>query len=60
MAFGIVALRGYLAVPPDYVEQPVHFGIYADDAVALVIYDSAQAAYPVLVQPPRSAHPAGE
>ncbi|WP_437987242.1 outer membrane exchange protein TraA family protein [Sorangium sp. So ce117] len=56
VAFGM-RLRGYLAVPSDYVEQPVHFGIYADDAVALVIYDSAQAAYPVLVQPPALGAP---
>ncbi|MDC0682108.1 outer membrane exchange protein TraA family protein [Sorangium atrum] len=56
VAFGM-RLRGYLAVPPEYVEQPVHFGIYADDAVALVIYDSAQAAYPVLVQPPALGAP---
>ncbi|WP_438044298.1 outer membrane exchange protein TraA family protein [Sorangium sp. So ce128] len=56
VAFGM-RLRGYLAVPPDYVEQPVHIGIYADDAVALVIYDSAQAPYPVLVQPPALGAP---
>ncbi|XXX82218.1 outer membrane exchange protein TraA family protein [Sorangium sp. So ce134] len=49
-SFG-VRLRGYLAVPPEHVDQPVHFGLYADDAVALVLYDATQAAYPVLAQP---------
>ncbi|XYI03410.1 outer membrane exchange protein TraA family protein [Sorangium sp. So ce1128] len=51
VSFGM-RLRGYLAVLPEHVDEPLHFGIYADDAVALVIYDAAQAAYPVLVQSP--------
>ncbi|WP_437728931.1 outer membrane exchange protein TraA family protein [Sorangium sp. So ce861] len=50
VSFG-VRLRGYLAVSPDHVEQPVHFGLFADDAVALVLYDAEQTAYPVLAQP---------
>ncbi|WP_437563973.1 outer membrane exchange protein TraA family protein [Sorangium sp. So ce542] len=50
VSFG-VRLRGYLAVPAEHVDQPVHFGIFADDAVALVLYDAEQAAYPVLAQP---------
>ncbi|AUX32739.1 MULTISPECIES: outer membrane exchange protein TraA family protein [Sorangium] len=50
VSFGM-RLRGYLAVPPAHVDQPVHFGLFADDAVALVLYDAAQTAYPVLAQP---------
>ncbi|WP_433937084.1 outer membrane exchange protein TraA family protein [Sorangium cellulosum] len=49
-SFGM-RLRGYLAVPPEHVDQPLHFGFYADDAVAVVIHDAAQAAYPVVVRP---------
>ncbi|WP_437282779.1 outer membrane exchange protein TraA family protein [Sorangium sp. So ce375] len=56
VSFGM-RLRGYLAVPPENVDKPVHFGLYADDAVALVIYDAAQAAYPVLVQSPALGRP---
>ncbi|WP_437339158.1 outer membrane exchange protein TraA family protein [Sorangium sp. So ce394] len=50
VSFGM-RLRGYLAVSPEHVDQPVHFGIFADDAVALVLYDAEQTAYPVLAQP---------
>ncbi|WP_437683246.1 outer membrane exchange protein TraA family protein [Sorangium sp. So ce131] len=50
-------LRGYLAVPPEHVDQPLHFGIYADDAVALVIYDAEQASYPVVVRPTALGRP---
>ncbi|WP_437311702.1 outer membrane exchange protein TraA family protein [Sorangium sp. So ce388] len=56
VSFG-VRLRGYLAVLPEHVDAPLHFGIYADDAVALVIYDAAQAVYPVLVQSPVLGRP---
>ncbi|WP_437738076.1 outer membrane exchange protein TraA family protein [Sorangium sp. So ce1335] len=49
-SFGM-RLRGYLAVPPEHVDQPLHFGFYADDAVAVVIYDALQAAHPVVVRP---------
>ncbi|WP_437760434.1 outer membrane exchange protein TraA family protein [Sorangium sp. So ce1389] len=56
VSFG-VRLRGYLAVLPEHVDEPLHFGIYADDAVALVLYDAAQAAYPVLVQSPVLGRP---
>ncbi|AUX43222.1 uncharacterized protein SOCE26_046660 [Sorangium cellulosum] len=55
-SFG-VRLRGYLAVSPEHVDQPLHFGFYADDAVAVVLYDAEQAPYPVVVRPTRLGMP---
>ncbi|PTL83502.1 hypothetical protein DAT35_13860 [Vitiosangium sp. GDMCC 1.1324] len=50
-------LRGYLNVTSDMVGLPVHFGFYADDAVALTIYDRSGLIYPVLNRPPRIGYP---
>ncbi|WP_395811134.1 outer membrane exchange protein TraA [Archangium minus] len=50
-------LRGYLNVTPDMVGLPVHFGFYADDAVALVIYDNSSRAYQIINRPPRIGFP---
>jgi outer membrane exchange protein TraA len=53
-AFG-TRLRGYLAVTA--VGVPLHFGAYADDAVAIVLYDATRAAYPIVVRPPALGSP---
>ncbi len=45
-------LRGYFRVSSDMVGLPVHFGFYADDAVALTLYDRQSRAYPVINRPP--------
>ncbi|WNG40438.1 hypothetical protein F0U61_47210 [Archangium violaceum] len=50
-------LRGYLNVTSDMVGLPVHFGFYADDAVALVIFDKSSRAYQVINRPPRLGFP---
>ena len=50
-------LRGYLNITADMVGLPVHFGFYADDAVALSIYDKNNRAYPVINRPPRLGFP---
>ncbi|MGZ3457069.1 MAG: outer membrane exchange protein TraA [Archangium sp.] len=50
-------LRGYLNVTPDMVGLPVHFGFYADDAVALTIYDRNSRIYPVFNRPPQLGYP---
>ncbi|AKJ07688.1 outer membrane exchange protein TraA [Archangium gephyra] len=46
-------LRGYLNVTPDQVGQPLHFGFYADDAVAFAIYDGSFRRYTVINRPPQ-------
>ena len=51
VSFG-TRLRGYLNVTPAMTGIPVHFGFYADDAVALTIYDRQALAYPVINRPP--------
>ena len=43
-------VRGYLKVTASMTNVPVHFGFYADDALALVIYDSS-GAHQVLNRP---------
>ncbi|GAB4565499.1 MAG: hypothetical protein Tsb0020_16430 [Haliangiales bacterium] len=45
-------MRGFFNVTADLVDQPVHFGIYADDAVSLTIFDKSGTGYPVLVLSP--------
>ncbi|WNG61353.1 hypothetical protein F0U59_46585 [Archangium gephyra] len=46
-------MRGYLNVTSDLVDQPLHFGFYADDAVAFLLYDSAFRSYTVINRPPQ-------
>ena len=41
-------LRGYIHITSDMVGLPVHFGFYADDAVAFTLYDRQSRAYPVI------------
>ncbi|ABF92745.1 conserved domain protein [Myxococcus xanthus DK 1622] len=45
--------RGYINVQPQWVEVPLHFGLYADDAVSFVIYDLSQTPYQVINRPPQ-------
>lgn len=45
-------LRGYFNVTPALAGQPVHFGIYADDAVSLTFYGPNGNIYPVMIRPP--------
>src|SRR6218665_1555001 len=56
VSFG-TRLRGYLNVTPTMTGIPVHFGFYADDAVALTIYDRQALAYPVINRPPELGLP---
>jgi outer membrane exchange protein TraA len=44
--------RGYLAVTAAQAGVALHFGLYADDAVSLTIFDASGTAYAVLTQPP--------
>lgn len=46
-------LRGYLDVTQELVGVPVHFGLYADDAVALVLYDRGGLSYTVINRAPQ-------
>ena len=46
-------LRGFLNVTADLVNQPLHFGFYADDAVAFTLYDRAYRSYLVINRPPQ-------
>ncbi|MDY7224904.1 outer membrane exchange protein TraA family protein [Hyalangium rubrum] len=46
-------LRGLLAVPNDWVSQPVHLGFYTDDSVSLTLFDRNQTAYAVITRPPQ-------
>ncbi|MCP3099693.1 hypothetical protein LZ198_12525 [Myxococcus sp. K15C18031901] len=48
--------RGYLNVPSTLTGQALHLGIYADDAVSLVIYDRSQA-HVVVNRPPQLGFP---
>ncbi|MBN1210567.1 MAG: outer membrane exchange protein TraA [Myxococcaceae bacterium] len=44
-------LRGYLNVTPEMIDRVLHFGIYADQAVTLTIYDRNSVEYPVIKRP---------
>jgi outer membrane exchange protein TraA len=55
-AFGS-RLRGFLNVTPDLAGIPIHFGLYADDAVSLVFYDMDANVYPILTRPPQLGLP---
>ncbi|WPB78485.1 outer membrane exchange protein TraA family protein [Archangium violaceum] len=46
-------LRGFLNVTADQVSQPLHFGFYADDAVAFTLYDRTYRSYLVINRPPQ-------
>ncbi|PTL81418.1 outer membrane exchange protein TraA family protein [Vitiosangium sp. GDMCC 1.1324] len=50
-------LRGYLNVTPDMVGLPVHFGFYADDAVAFTLYDRSSRIYLVINRPLQLGYP---
>jgi len=43
--------RGYLNVRPEMVGRPLHFGIYADQAVTFIIYDRNNVTYPIIKRP---------
>lgn len=45
-------LRGLLHVPSDKVGKTLHFGVYADDAVSLTLFDSSGKRYEVINRPP--------
>ena len=49
--------RGYLNVTAQWVNVPLHFGFYLDDAVSFVIYDRNQVPYQVINRPPRTGVP---
>nr|QAT78118.1 TraA [Pyxidicoccus sp.] len=49
--------RGYINITPQWTNVPIHFGFYADDAVAFVIYDRAATAYRVISLPPQQFFP---
>jgi outer membrane exchange protein TraA len=44
--------RGFLNVTSDMAGTELHLGVYADDAVSLVIYDKNGNGYTILTQPP--------
>jgi outer membrane exchange protein TraA len=46
-------LRGYLNIPTEWVDKPLHFGFYADDGVTLTLYDRRQVSYRVIDRPPK-------
>ncbi|WP_233602169.1 outer membrane exchange protein TraA family protein [Corallococcus sp. CA047B] len=50
-------LRGYLAITQAQVGKSLHFGLYADDAVSLTLYDRAAQSYTVVVRPPTLGAP---
>ncbi|MDI1475086.1 outer membrane exchange protein TraA family protein [Polyangium sp. y55x31] len=45
-------MRGYLNVTPDFVNQPIHLGLYADDAVSVTIYDKTATPHVAAFRPP--------
>ncbi|KYF52822.1 hypothetical protein BE04_29765 [Sorangium cellulosum] len=56
IAFGS-RLRGFLTVTEELAGKPVHFGLYADDAVSLTFFDKNAGARSVLTQPPELGLP---
>ena len=46
-------LRGYLNITAELANQPMHFGLYADDAISLTIFDKSANIYPVMIRPPQ-------
>jgi MYXO-CTERM domain-containing protein len=47
-----VRLRGYLNIPNDLVQKPVHFGMFLDDGASITIFDKTGAQSPVIVRAP--------
>ena len=50
-------LRGLLHVPSDKVNKVLHFGLYADDAVSLTLFDKTGTPYEVINRPPQLGNP---
>jgi outer membrane exchange protein TraA len=50
-------LRGLLHVPSDKVGKTLHFGLYADDAVSLTLFDRMGTRYEVINRPPQLGNP---
>jgi outer membrane exchange protein TraA len=50
-------IRGYLNVTPEMLNRPLHFGLYTDDAVSLVIFDKNNVQYQVINRPPQLGLP---
>ncbi len=50
-------LRGFLNVTPELAGQPIHIGLYADDAVSLTFYDKNLAAFSLMIRPPQLGSP---
>jgi outer membrane exchange protein TraA len=46
-------LRGLLHVPSDKVNKALHFGLYADDAVSVTLFDRTGTRYEVINRPPQ-------
>ncbi|WP_309895233.1 outer membrane exchange protein TraA family protein [Archangium sp.] len=46
-------LRGLLHVPSDKVNKTLHFGLYADDAVSVTLFDKTGTRYEVINRPPQ-------
>jgi outer membrane exchange protein TraA len=44
--------RGFLNVTAPIANKPLHFGLFADDAVSVVFFDNKQNQYPVVTQAP--------
>jgi outer membrane exchange protein TraA len=55
-SFGM-RFRGYVAVDASLVGQPLHFGLYTDDAASVTIFDQTETAYPVLTDPAVLGYP---
>lgn len=51
-------LRGFFRVAEEDVGQPLHFGIYADEAVSLAFFDKTAKMFPVVIRPPQLGYPA--
>lgn len=47
----VARFRGYLNVTPDKVAQPIHYGIFANNAASLTIFNNAQAPAEAIIVP---------
>jgi len=50
-------IRGFLNVTSDMAGKPIHFGIYADDAVSLTFFGKNNGIYPVITRPAEIGFP---
>src|SRR5207245_485210 len=50
-------LRGFLNITSDLAGKPMHFGLYADDAVSLTFFGKSGAIFPVITRPPQLGLP---